>query len=349
MKTEIAYEIDSPTGKFAKTTIERREVGPTEVYFEIKYAGICHSDIHTARNEWKGTSYPCTPGHEIAGIVTEIGSQVTKFKVGDRVGVGCLVDSCGKCENCRAGTEQFCSGPGGTIWTYNSMGRDGKITRGGYSTGITVEQDFVCHIPDAITLAQAAPIMCAGITTYAPLKRWGAGPGKEVAVVGLGGLGHMGVQIAAALGATTHVISRTRSKEADARRFGAVKLHPTSEDGVWESLEGKFDLVLSTLSDGVELDQLVKCLKLGGVLVIVGLPEHPTQTHLSLIVGRQRIVTGSQIGGIGQTQEVLDFCAEKGIAPQIEIIGGADIDEAYDKVVNSQVRYRYVIDTATFK
>lgn len=345
-----AYAIDSPTGSFTPTRIRRRDPGPTEVYFDIKYAGICHSDIHTARGEWgPNVSYPLVPGHEIAGVVTKVGSEVTKFKVGDHVGVGCFVDSCGECEQCAEGHEQFCSGQGGTVWTYNDVGRDGEPTAGGYSEGITVEQDYVCRIPESIDLSAAAPILCAGVTLFAPLKRWGAGPGKKVAIVGLGGLGHMGVQLSAALGAETHVISRTRAKEADAKKFGAVELHPSAEDGMWQSIRHKFDLIVSTLSDGVSLDNLIASVKPGtGVVCVVGLPEHRQDLHLSALVGSQRVLAGSNIGGIAETQEVLDFCAEHGIAPQVEIIGGADITDAYDNVVNSKVRYRYVIDTATF-
>ena len=228
------------------------------------------------------------------------------------------------------------------------MGRDGLPTAGGYSQGITVEQDYICRIPDSIPLDKAAPIMCAGITLYSPLTRWGAGPGKKVAIVGMGGLGHMGVQISAALGAETHVISRTRAKEADALRFGAVELHPTSEPGTWESLAGQYDLLVSTLSDGVELDDLVACVKPEGVVAVVGLPEHRQEFLMRNIVNDQKIIAGSNIGSIGKTQEVLDFCAEHNIAPQIEIISGDKINEAWDNVVNSKVRYRYVIDTSTF-
>lgn len=343
-----AYAMDSATSDFHPVTLERREPGPTEIYFEIKYAGVCHSDIHTGRAEWGEVIYPLTPGHEIAGIVTKIGSKVTKFAVGDRVGVGCFVDSCGKCKACQAGTEQFCNGEGGTIWTYNCIGRDGVPTAGGYSTGITVEQNYVCRIPDAIPLEKAAPIMCAGVTLYSPLKRLGAGPGKKVAIVGMGGLGHMEVQIAAALGAETHVISRTRAKEEDAKRFGAVALHPTSEEGTWDSLHSQFDLVVSTLSDGVEIDQLLDCVKPEGIVGIVGLPENRQSFAMGNLVGRQKMLAGSNIGGIALTQEVLDFCAEKNIGPQVEIISGDQINQAWDNVVAAKVRYRYVIDTATF-
>lgn len=348
MPQAIAYAIDGPTGRFARTTIERREPGPTEVLFDVAYAGICHSDIHTARGEWGPVTYPLVPGHEIAGVVREVGSAVTDFAVGDHVGVGCFVDSCGECEQCRAGDEQFCDGPGGTIWTYNSVGRDAVPTAGGYSTCFTVEQDYLCRIPTAIELANAAPLMCAGITLYSPLKRWGAGPGMRVAIVGMGGLGHMGVQIAAALGAEVAVISQTRSKEADGRRLGATEYYALSESDTLKGLRKSFDLIISTVSADQNLNRLIGCLKTGGALVDVGLPEHPVELHLGGLVGQRRILAGSQIGGIAETQEMLDFCAAHGLSAQVEVIGGEDINDAYDRVVASDVRYRFVIDTATF-
>ncbi|MFZ0529347.1 MAG: NAD(P)-dependent alcohol dehydrogenase [Propionicimonas sp.] len=348
MPEAIAYAIDGPTGRFSRTTITRREPGPTEVLFDVVYAGICHSDIHTARGEWGPATYPLVPGHELAGVVRQVGSEVTGFAVGDRVGVGCFVDSCGECEQCRAGDEQFCDGPGGTIWTYNGTGRDGLPTAGGYSTCITVEQDYLCRIPESIDLAQAAPLLCAGITLYSPLKRWGAGPGKRVAIVGLGGLGHMGVQIAAAMGADVEVISHSRAKEADGLRFGASAYHAVSEPGTLRRLRKRFDLIISTVSGEQDLNGLINCLKTGGALVDVGLPEHPVKLSLGGLVGQRRILAGSQIGGIAETQEMLDFCAAHGLAAQVEVIGGEDINDAYDRVVNSDVRYRFVIDTATF-
>jgi len=343
-----AYAIDSPTGRFAATTIERREPGPTEVLFDIAFAGICHSDIHTARSEWGPARYPLVPGHEIAGIVGKVGSAVTDFAVGDRVGVGCFVDSCGACAPCLQGEEQFCEGPGGPVMTYNSIGRDGLPTAGGYSTAITVEQDYLCRIPDGIELAQAAPLLCAGITMYSPLKRWGAGPGKRVAIVGMGGLGHMGVQLGAAMGAEVAVISQTRSKEADGRRFGAVEYHATSEEGTLKALRNSFDLIISTVSGDLDLAGLLWCLKVGGTLVDVGLPEHPVELDLRPLVMGRRNLAGSLIGGIAETQEMLDFCAEHGLASVVEVISGEDINDAYDRVVRSDVRYRFVIDTSTF-
>jgi alcohol dehydrogenase (NADP+) len=348
MPQAIAYAIDGPTGSFSRTAITRREPGPTEVLFDVAFAGICHSDIHTARGEWGPARYPLVPGHELAGVVRQVGAEVTKFAVGDRVGVGCFVDSCRECEQCTSGHEQFCDGPGGTVWTYNAIGRDGVPTAGGYSTCITVEQDYICRIPEGIDLAAAAPLLCAGITLYSPLKRWGAGPGRRVAIVGMGGLGHMGVQLAAAMGAEVAVISQTRSKEADGRRFGASEYYAVSEPGTLKRLRRSFDLVISTVSGDQDLDALVGTLKVGGALVDVGLPEHPVPVNLSGLTGGNRILAGSQIGGIAETQEMLDFCAEHGLAAQIEVIGGEDINAAYDRVVASDVRYRFVIDTSTF-
>jgi len=348
MPTARAYAIDSPTGHFHPTTITRREPGPTEVAFDIAFAGICHSDIHTARSEWGPARYPLVPGHEIAGIVTKVGSDVTKFAVGDRVGVGCFVDSCGECDQCKAGHEQFCqSKTHRTVFTYNSIGRDGLPTAGGYSTSITVEENYICRIPESIPLDQAAPLLCAGVTTYVPLKRWGAGPGKRVAVVGMGGLGHMAVQIAAAMGAEVAVISQTMSKEADGRRFGATEYYAASEPDTLKKLRGSFDLMISTVAAGKDLTPYIDCLAIGGTFVDVALPQHPVTLAIGALVHGDKVLAGSQIGGIAETQEMLDFCAEHGLAAQVEVIPADQIDAAYDKVVGSQVRYRYVIDTAT--
>ncbi|MFT3888461.1 MAG: NAD(P)-dependent alcohol dehydrogenase [Arachnia sp.] len=347
MPEVAAYAIDSPTGRYAKTTITRREPGPTEVYFDIHYAGICHSDIHTARGEWGIVTYPLVPGHEIAGVVSKVGSGVTKFRVGDRVGVGCFVDSCRTCDMCLQGEEQFCTGTPGTVWTYDGVGRDGLPTAGGYSRGITVEQDYLMHVPDDMPLEQAAPLMCAGITTFSPLKRWGAGPGKRVGVVGLGGLGHMGVQFAAALGAETIVLSRTLAKRDDGLRLGATDYVSTEDKARMRELRGTFDLILTTVSDGVDLDGLLRLLKAHGVLVNVGLPAHPTTFRIGGLTGQGRVLAGSNIGGIAETQQMLDFCAEHKLAPMIEIIPAEQINEAHDNVVAAKVRYRYVIDAAT--
>ena len=348
MPEVLAYATDDHNAEFHRTTITRREPGPTEIYFEIKYAGICHSDIHTARAEWGPAIYPLVPGHEIVGIVTKIGDQVTKFAVGDKVGIGCFVDSCRECEQCRAGHEQFCTTKPYTIWTYNTIGRDGLPTAGGYSQAITVEQDYVIRIPDEIPFEKAAPLLCAGITLYSPLKRWGAGPGKKVAIIGMGGLGHVGVQIAAKMGAEVVVISQTMSKKDDGLRFGASDYYATSEPERLRELRGSLDLMVSTVAAVADLDAMLKLLKPGGVLVDVGLPEHASTLRLSSLTNGNKVLAGSQIGGIAETQEVLDFCAANGVVPQVEIITGEDITAAYDKVVHSQVRYRYVIDTSTF-
>ncbi len=348
MPEVLAYATDDHNAEFHRTTITRREPGPTEIYFEIKYAGICHSDIHTARAEWGPAIYPLVPGHEIVGIVTKIGDQVTKFAVGDKVGIGCFVDSCRECEQCRAGHEQFCTTKPYTIWTYNSIGRDGLPTAGGYSQAITVEQDYVIRIPDEIPFDKAAPLLCAGITLYSPLKRWGAGPGKKVAIIGMGGLGHVGVQIAAKMGAEVVVISQTMGKKDDGLRFGASDYYATSEPERLRELRGSLDLMVSTVAAVADLDAMLKLLEPGGVLVDVGLPEHASTLRLSSLTNGNKVLAGSQIGGIAETQEVLDFCAANGVVPQVEIITGEDITAAYDKVVHSQVRYRYVIDTSTF-
>lgn len=347
MPEVAAYAVDSPTGSYHRTSITRREPGPTEIYFDIHYAGICHSDIHTARGDWGPITYPFVGGHEIAGVVSRVGSEVTRFKVGDRVGVGCFVDSCRECDMCRQGEEQFCTGRPGTVWTYNGIGRDGLPTAGGYSQGITVEQDYVIRVPDSVALEHAAPLMCAGITTYNPLKRWGAGPGKRVGIVGMGGLGHMGVQFAAALGAETIVLGRTLTKRDDGLKLGAVDYVSTQDADAMKSLRGSFDLILSTVSDGVDFDALLKLLKAHGVLANVGLPKDATSLSVGILTGQARVLAGSNIGGIAETQAMLDFCAEHGLRPIVEIIGADRIDEAYDNVVASKVRYRYVIDAST--
>ncbi len=348
MPEVTAYAVASPTAPFEKTTITRREPGPTEIFIDIAYAGICHSDIHTARSEWGPARYPLVPGHEIAGVVTAVGADVTEFAVGDHAGVGCFVDSCGQCDACRDDQEQFCTGTPGTVWTYNSVGRDGLDTAGGYSRGITVEQAYACRIPEAIDLSVAAPLLCAGITLYSPLTRWGAGPGKRVAIVGMGGLGHVGVQIAAALGAEVEVLSRTRGKEADGLRFGASKYWATQEPDTFKALRNRYDLMVLTVSGDTDLDPYLACLRRDGVLVDVGLPAGASTLHMRSVASNNRVLAGSMIGGIAQTREMLEFCARHGVRPQVEIIGGEDITAAYDKVADAQVRYRYVIDTATF-
>ena len=345
MLTVNAYASPSATEPLVPTTIERRDVGPHDVLIEIKYAGICHSDIHTVRGDWGPQSYPLVPGHEIAGIVTETGSAVTKHKVGDRVGVGCMVNSCGECVNCQAGEEQYCLA--GMTGTYGAADRDGTITQGGYSTHVVVTEDFVVTIPEGIELDVAAPLLCAGITTYSPLNHWGAGPGKKVAIVGLGGLGHMAVKIAHAMGAEVTVLSQSLKKQEDGLKLGADHYYATSDENTFTDLAGTFDLIINTVSAKIDISAYLQLLSLDGALVNVGAPAEPLPVNVfSLIMGR-RSFAGSAIGGIRETQEMLNFCAEHGLGAEIEVIPAGKINDAYERVLASDVRYRFVIDTAT--
>nr|WP_269205066.1 NAD(P)-dependent alcohol dehydrogenase [Motilibacter aurantiacus] len=312
---------------------------------DVAYAGICHSDIHTARGEWGETLFPLTPGHEIAGVVSAVGSEVTKLAVGDRAGIGCMVDSCRECGPCRAGEEQYCVK--GNIGTYNAIGKDGRPTEGGYSEKIVVDEDFALRIPEGISLDVAAPLLCAGITLYSPLRRWGAGPGKKVAIVGLGGLGHMGVKLAKAMGAEVTVLSQSLKKQEDGLRLGADHYYATGDEGTFETLAGSFDLIVSTVSATVDMGAYLGLLTLDGALVNVGAPEHPLSVPAFALIGGRRSLAGSMIGGIRETQEMLDFCAERGIGAEVEVIAADRIDEAYDRVVASEVRYRFVIDAST--
>ena len=348
MSTVTAYAAPSATEPLVKTTITRREVGPHDVAFDIHFAGICHSDIHTVRDEWGRANYPVVPGHEIAGIVTEVGSQVTKYQVGDRVGVGCFVDSCRECPQCRAGEEQYCTNPG-MVGTYNAVGRDGQPTQGGYSGAIVVDENYVLRIPDSLPLDAAAPLLCAGITLYSPLRHWNAGPGTRVAVIGLGGLGHMGVKLAHAMGAHVTVLSQSLKKMEDGLRLGADEYYATSERETFTTLAGAFDLILNTVSANLNLGDYLQLLRLDGTLVELGMPENPMSVPAgALIFGRRRIA-GSLIGGIRETQEMLDFCAEHGVRPEIEVIAPDYINEAYERVLASDVRYRFVIDTESLR
>lgn len=346
MLTVSAYAATAADAPLEKTTIERRDLGPLDVLIEIKYAGICHSDIHTARNEWGGTRYPVVPGHEIAGIVTEVGADVTRHEVGDRVGVGCFVDSCGACGPCEAGEEQYCANR--VTATYNSVGKDGKVTQGGYSTHIVVTESFVVSIPDGLDLAAATPLLCAGITLYSPLRHWNAGPGTKVAIVGMGGLGHVGVKIAHAMGAEVTVLSQSLSKQEDGLRFGADHYHATADPAVFKQLRSTFDLILNTVSVNLDIDAYLGTLALDGTLVLLGLPEKPISVRGFSLAGNRRSLAGSNVGGLRETQEMLDFCAEHGIVSEIELISADRINEAYERVLRSDVRYRFVIDAATF-
>jgi alcohol dehydrogenase (NADP+) len=347
MTTVAAYAAPAAKAPLERTTIERREVGEFDVLIDIKYAGICHSDIHTARDEWGQANYPLSPGHEIAGVVSEVGSGVTKYAVGDRVGVGCMVDSCRECDNCKAGLEQHCTGSLGMVGTYDSVGRDGVRTQGGYSQKIVVDEKYVLRIPDGLSLDVAAPLLCAGITTYSPLRNWNVGPGKKVAVLGMGGLGHMAVKIAHAMGAEVTVLSQSLRKKDDGLKLGADHYYATSDPKTFEKLAGSFDVIVSTVSVALDFDAYLALLKSEGVLVNVGAPEHPVSINLfSLIMGGKKLA-GSLIGGIPETQEMLDFCAEHNIGAEIELIRAEQINEAWDRVIASDVRYRFVIDTAT--
>ena len=347
MRNVTAYATPSAKAPFERTTIQRRDLGPRDVLIKIHYAGICHSDIHTGRNEWGEANFPFVPGHEIAGVVEEVGPGVDKFSVDDRVGVGCMVDSCRECENCRAGEEQYCLQ--GNTGTYGSIGADGRPTDGGYSTHIVVDQDFVLGIPEGIGLDEAAPLLCAGITLYSPLKHWKAGPGMKVAIVGMGGLGHMGVKIAHALGAEVTVLSQSLSKQEDGQRFGADHYFATSEEETFSELAGSFDLIINTVSATLPMGRYLSLLKLDGTLVSVGAPSEPLEVPAFALIGARRSWAGSAIGGIAQTQEMLEFCAEHHLGADIEVISGDQIDEAWDRVIASDVRYRFVIDTATFE
>ncbi|MDI7741482.1 NAD(P)-dependent alcohol dehydrogenase [Lysinibacillus fusiformis] len=345
MITAKARAIDGPDKSFRAAEIKRRDLDLHDILIEIKYAGICHSDIHTAHGEWGAVNYPLVPGHEIAGIVAEVGAEVTKYKVGDRVGVGCMVDSCGDCENCQKGEEQFCLN--GQVPTYAGVDKYGEPTQGGYSTHIVVTEDFVLKIPDSIELDAAAPLLCAGITTYSPLNHWGAGSGKKVAVIGLGGLGHMAVQIAHAMGAEVTVLSQTLNKKEDGLDLGADSYYATSDPETFKKLGGYFDLIINTVSAKIDINAYFGLLTLDGTLVNVGAPSEPLSVRVQSLIGGRRSFAGSLIGGIRETQEMLDFCAEHSIAPKIEVISADQIDEAYKRVLASDVKYRFVIDIST--
>lgn len=349
MSTVTAYAATSATEPLTMTTINRRDVGAHDVRFDIHFAGICHSDIHTVRAEWGQPRYPVVPGHEIAGVVTEVGSAVTKYKVGDRVGVGCFVDSCRGCDNCKAGLQQHCTGRGGMTGTYNAVGRDGQPTQGGYSGSIVVDENYVLRIPDALGLDAAAPLLCAGITTYSPLRHWNVGPASRLGVVGLGGLGHMAVKLGAAMGAEVTVLSQSLKKMEDGLRLGATHYYATSDPDTFKKLRNSFDIILNTVSADLNLGRFLGTLNLDGVFVELGLPENPLVVPSFALLGMRRSISGSAIGGIPETQEMLDFCAEHGVAPEIEVIEPDYINEAYDRVVASDVRYRFVIDTESLR
>ncbi|UJW74411.1 NAD(P)-dependent alcohol dehydrogenase [Rhizobium sp. SL42] len=326
-------------------TFERREPNDDDVVIAIKYSGVCHSDIHQARNEWGNSTFPMVPGHEIAGVVTAVGSKVTQFKVGDHVGVGCFVDSCVHCETRDVDLEQYMPG---VVPTYNGFEADGTTpTYGGYSDSITVKEGYVLSIPSNLPLDKAAPLLCAGITLYSPLVHWKAGPGKKVAIVGMGGLGHMGVKLAAAMGADVTVLSQSLSKKDDGIAFGAKDYYATADKETFKKLAGTFDLIVCTVGTEIDWNAYLGMLKIDGSMVLVGLPENPVPVHaFSLVMGR-RSLSGSSIGSIKETQEMLDFCGKHNILPEIEMIDIQQINEAYERVIKSDVRYRFVIDIAS--
>ncbi len=334
-------------GNFEELQIERRELDKKDVLIEIKYCGICHSDIHTVKSEWGEVDFPLVPGHEIAGIVVETGTEVTKFKKDDRVWVGCMVDSCQECVNCKNDEEQFCK-----KWmtgTYGATDKYGEKTQGGYSKYIVVQEDFVLSIPESIPLDAAAPLLCAGITTYSPLHHWNAGPGKKVAVLGMGGLGHMAVKIASAMGAEVTVLSHSDDKKEDSMKFGATHHVNTKNDGVFDEFNETFDLIINTVGAKLDIDQYLSLLRVNGTLVNLWVPSDKMELWVFSLIGRRRSYAGSLIGGIKETQEMLDFCAKHDIAPEIEVISADTdkIDNAYERVIDSDVRYRFVIDMST--
>ena len=346
MSNTHALRVSGPSSKFEKADMPLRPIGSDGVHIRILYSGICHSDIHQARNEWFDGIFPMVPGHEIVGEVIGVGSSVSKFKVGDRVGVGTFVDSCRKCEYCLEGNENYCLE--GNVQTYNGRHYDQEPTYGGYAKEIVVDQNYVLTIPSNLDLAEAAPLLCAGVTVYSPLHHWKVGPGKKVAILGLGGLGHMAVKFAVAMGADVYVIGRSKAKEADAKEFGA-KGYLLTPDAV-ETNKNFFDMILNTTSSSADNDALLGMLRVGGSLVYVGLAGEPQSFDPFSLVTGLKSIGGSNTGGIALTQQMLDFCGENNIASTIELLDVSDaktIDSAYDRVVGSDVRYRFVIDAST--
>ena len=335
----------APDSDIAPMNIVRRGLRRNDVLIEISHCGICHSDLHSARNDWGWTNYPIVPGHEIVGVVSEVGDSVTKHAVGDRVAIGCMVDSCTECKHCESNLEQYCAE--GMVGTYNGTDRqDGSRTFGGYSERIVCREDFVLKVPDDLPMAEAAPLLCAGITTYSPLKTWKVGPGSKVAVAGLGGLGHMGVKLAAAFGAEVTVLSRSESKRMDAKKLGAHAFLNTSENEEMKAKAGYFDLVLNTIPVRHDITPYLHLLRIDGTQVLVGVIDTLPEMHSGIFLGR-KILTGSGIGGLSETQEMLNFCAQHKVLPDIEIIRMKEINEAYDRMERSDVKYRFVIDMTT--
>lgn len=340
-----AYGVGAPEASFAPLEIERRAPGPKDVAIDILYCGVCHSDLHTARGEWGNTLYPSVPGHEIVGRVSQVGADVTRFKAGDIVGVGCMVDSCRACASCRAGFEQYCEGPNGFTGTYNGpMIPDGSNTYGGYSKAVVVDQDFVLRVPDKLELKGVAPLLCAGITTYSPLRHWKVGPGQKVGIVGLGGLGHMGVKLAHAMGAEVWLFTTSPNKADDARRLGATGVVLSRDADDMAKHVGSFDFILDTVSAKHDITALLQLLKRDATLTQVGAPGEPLPVGVFSLIPARRRLAGSLIGGIAETQEMLDFCGQHGLTADIETIRMDEIETAYERMLKSDVKYRFVID-----
>jgi alcohol dehydrogenase (NADP+) len=345
MQTVNALATDGPGEGFHRVTIERRELGPRDVLIDIAYCGICHSDVSYVGNEWGRTLFPLVPGHEIAGVVTAVGDEVTRFTVGDHAGVGCLVHTCGTCPSCRAGREQHCSGQ--RVSTYSSRDTDGRATQGGYSEKIVVDESFVVQIPKTLSLETAAPLLCAGITTYSPLARWGAGPGRRVAILGCGGLGHVAVQISRALGADTTVFDLDPAKRDDAMRLGAIGFVAPPDPEALARLASSFDLILSTVPANLDLDSYLGMLDVGGTFVTVGVPSEPLSIDPFSLIVNQRALAGTRIGSLQETQEMLDFCGDHGIGAEVEVIAASEVERAYERLKAGDVRFRFVIDVST--
>jgi alcohol dehydrogenase (NADP+) len=342
VKSFAAKEVNLPLAPFS---FDRREVGPKDILIDILYCGVCHSDIHQVRDEWGGSIFPMVPGHEIVGKVSKIGSSVTKFKVGDLAGVGCFVDSCRECQNCKDGLEQYCDV--GTNATYNSHEKDGTPTYGGYSSKIVVDEFYTLHISSKLSLDRVAPLLCAGITTYSPLMHWKVGKGHRVGVLGLGGLGHMAVKFAVAFGAEVTVLSTSKNKEGDARKLGAHHFALTTDDTVMKSLRNHFDFILDSVSAPHDMGLYLGLLRRDGTLIVVGAPPAPASIHNFSLIGKRKQIGGSLIGGIKETQEMLDYCAEHNIMSDVEVIKIQDINTAYDRMMRNDVKYRFVIDIAS--
>lgn len=351
MIKSTGYAASDATTPLTSFDFERKDPGPKDVQIDILYCGVCHSDLHQARNEWGNTVYPCLPGHEIIGRVTQIGPQVTKYKVGDTVGVGCMVDSCQQCEACQLGLEQYCEGQKSFTATYNGpMKPDGTNTFGGYSNTIVVFEDFVLRIPPSLDLKSAAPLLCAGVTTYSPLRHWKITPGEKVGIIGVGGLGHVAIQLAKAMGAEVTAFTTSPSKEADAKRLGASAVVLSTDETAMAKLEATLDYVLLTIPDAIDVNPYIQLLKRGGALTIVGVlgPLEPGVNNM-LLAGQRRSVAGSLIGGIPETQEVLDFCAKHNVTAEVEIISLQEINTAFERMKKGDVKYRFVIDMASAK